>query len=283
MTPGRNPDYGPIRPKRVFEEICERIRNELSAGNLRPGDKLPPERELAERFGVSRTAVREAFRSLERSGLIGLQKGPKGGAFIQAGNPTVRQSLEDMVSVGQISLADLTEARVLIQDSIVRLACKRATEADFAALEADIDRTEELTLQGRLRERLDYSINFHKLLARITKNEVMIVTIDALTYILRIIINKLGPHPRLDLVESRRRFLKHMRTRDTEAAVAEMTDHLTRLHQHLVREQQRIDRLRAKQPAHGPTLAQKPAKPANAAKIRARPAAKRTGRSAPAP
>jgi GntR family transcriptional repressor for pyruvate dehydrogenase complex len=280
MTIGRTPDFGPIRPKRVFEEICERIRNELSAGTLRPGDKLPPERELAERFGVSRTAVREAFRSLEMSGLIGLQKGAKGGAFILAGNPTIRQSLEDMVSVGQISLADLTEARVLIQDSIVRLACKRATEADFAALAADIDHTEELTLQGRLRERLDYSINFHKLLARTTKNQVMIVTIDALTYILRIIINKLGPHPRLDLVESRRRFLKHLRARDTEAAVAEMTDHLTKLHQHLVREQQRIDRLRAKQP----TPAAKPGRtpPASEVKIAAGPAARRTGRPASA-
>lgn len=280
MSIERVPDFGPIKPKRIFEEICERIRNELSVGNLRPGDKLPPERELAERFGVSRTAVREAFRSLERSGLIGLQKGAKGGAFILAGNPTIQQSLEDMVSVGQISLAELTEARVLIQDSIVRLACQRATDADFAALEADIDHTEELTRQGRLRERLDYSINFHKLLARTTKNQVMIVTIDALTYILRIIINKLGPHPRLDLVEQRRRFLKHLRARNEEAAVAEMTDHLTKLHQHLVREQQRVDRRRAKTP---PLLREgippgAPKRPRTAAS----PAARRPGRTASA-
>ena len=46
MPTERMPDFGPIKPKRIFEEICERIRNELSAGTLRPGDKLPPEREL---------------------------------------------------------------------------------------------------------------------------------------------------------------------------------------------------------------------------------------------
>lgn len=252
MINARTPDFGPIKPKRVFEEICERIRTELSAGTLRPGDKLPPERELAEQFGVSRTAVREAFRSLERSGLIGLQKGAKGGAFILDGNPTVRQSLEDMISVGHVSLNDLTEARVLIQESIVRLACAHATEADFAALEADIDRTEELTRQGRLRERLDYSINFHKLLALTTKNQVMIIMIDALTYILRMVINRLGPHPRLDLVESRRRFLRHLRARNADAAVAEMTDHLTKLHEHLVREQRRADRQSAQKSAPVP-------------------------------
>lgn len=249
MTSARIPDFGPIRPKRVFEEICERIRNELVSGTLRPGDKLPPERELAEKFGVSRTAVREAFRSLEIAGLIALQKGAKGGAFIQEGNPTVRQSLQDMASVGHISLNDMTEARVLIQEAIVRLACKRATAADFAALEADIDRTEELTNQGRLRERLDYSINFYKVLAQTTKNRVMIITIDALTSILRMVINQVGPHPRLDLVESRRKFLKHLRARDADAAVAEMTDHLTKLHQHLVREQHRVDRRKAQRPA----------------------------------
>jgi GntR family transcriptional regulator, transcriptional repressor for pyruvate dehydrogenase complex len=242
MAGTQQPDYGPIRSKRVFEEICERIRQELASGRLKPGDKLPAERELAERFGVSRAAVREAFRSLEMSGLLRLQKGAKGGAFIVDAIPTMRQSMQDVVSVGRISLNDLTEARVLIQEVIVRLACERATAADFAALEADIDRVEELTREGRLRERLDFSINFYKVLAQTTKNRVMILTIDALTYILRTVIAELGPHPRLDLVESRRIFLRHLRARDAEAAVAEMTDHLTKLHQHLVREQQRTDR-----------------------------------------
>lgn len=242
MTDERQPDFGPIRSKRVFEEICERIRRELATGRLKPGDKLPPERALAERFGVSRAAVREAFRSLEMSGLLHLQKGAKGGAFILDVIPSMRQSLQDVVSVGRISLNDLTEARVLIQEVIVRLACARATQADFAALEADIDRTEELTREGRLRGRLDYSINFYKVLAQTTKNRVMILTIDALTYILRTVISELGPHPRLDLVDSRRKFLRHLRARDAEAAVAEMTDHLTKLHQHLVREQQRAER-----------------------------------------
>jgi GntR family transcriptional regulator, transcriptional repressor for pyruvate dehydrogenase complex len=239
MSEGRRPDFGPIKPKRVFEEICARIRSEIAAGSLRPGDKLPPERDLAETFNVSRTAVREALRSLEMAGLVGLQKGAKGGAFILDGNPTLTRSLQDMISLGRISLADLTEARTLVQEVVVRLACARATEADLAALEHDIDEVEALTRNGRLRERLDYSINFYKILANITKNRVIIILIDSLTYILRLVVSEVGPEPKNDLVETRRAFVKCLRARDADGAVREMTAHLERLHDHLARAQRK--------------------------------------------
>ena len=83
------PRFAPIRTKRVFEEICEQVRREMAAGTLRPGDKLPPERELALKLGVSRAAVREAFRSLEIAGVVGLHKGARGGAFILKGDPDI--------------------------------------------------------------------------------------------------------------------------------------------------------------------------------------------------
>ena len=64
--------------RRTFEEICERIREQLALGVLKPGDKLPRERDLAEQLGVSRNVLREALRSLEMAGLLRLQKGVKG-------------------------------------------------------------------------------------------------------------------------------------------------------------------------------------------------------------
>ena len=144
------PAFGPVKTRRVFEEICDQIRREVAAGTLRPGDKLPAERELALQFGASRTAVREALRSLEIAGVVGLQKGVKGGAFILDGNPTaVTQSIHDMLALGRISLDNLTEARMLTEQVVIRLACERATEEDFDALDRNID-----VQMSRLRKKL---------------------------------------------------------------------------------------------------------------------------------
>jgi DNA-binding FadR family transcriptional regulator len=93
--------------------------------------------------------VREALRSLEMAGVVELRKGVKGGAFIREGDPgVVTRSCGDMVHLGRISLANLTEGRVIILDAVLRLACARATEADFEALERGIDRTEALRAPG---------------------------------------------------------------------------------------------------------------------------------------
>src|SRR3546814_3653550 len=121
------------------------MRCQVVAGIPRPGAELPAERERAEQFGVSRAAGREALRSLEMAGVVKLQKGVKGGAFIQGGSPGVlTQSIRDMVALGRISLESLTEARLFICDIVVRLACQRGKEADFRALDDNIRLTEEL-------------------------------------------------------------------------------------------------------------------------------------------
>ena len=227
--------FSRVKPRRVFEEICEQIRRELESGALKPGDKLPPERDLAQQFGVSRTAVREALRSLENAGIVGLHKGTKGGAFILEGNAdVVTQSLRDMMSVGSISLDSLTEARVLILTEVVRLACKRATEVDMAAISTNIDRLAELTDAGRIAERAPYSFEFYSLLARATRNGVLMLIIDSISRILLQFVVRVGPLEALDLVGSRRRFLRHLRNRDADRAVKEITTHLKGVHRVLL-------------------------------------------------
>ena len=116
------PTFKPIHTRRTFEEICERIREQLALGVLKPGDKLPAERELAQQLGVSRNVLREALRSLEMAGVLKLQKGVKGGAFIQQGDTRrMNEVMRDMLSLGTISVRELSEARV---HEIGRASCR---------------------------------------------------------------------------------------------------------------------------------------------------------------
>jgi DNA-binding FadR family transcriptional regulator len=222
------------KPLRTFEDICVQIRNEVREGRLKPGDRLPAERDLAEQFGVSRSAVREALRSLEVAGVIACQRGTSGGAFIRQGDPRIiTQAVQDMVLLGRISTDSVTETRILLMNDALRLASVRATGIDLDAIERDIDLVEQLTRSGNLENRSSYIINFYSLVARATHNEVMVMLIDSLSEIVRPLLDRLGPDPRTDVIGVRRRILKHLRAHDADAAIAELTRHLERLSRHL--------------------------------------------------
>jgi len=226
--------FAPIRTRRAFEEICDRIRAQIAAGTLRPGDKLPPERELAEQLGIGRNALREALRSLEIAGIVRLQKGTKGGAFIQAADAgRMDEVVRDMLSLGTISVAELTEARVHIQDLVVRLACERATAADLDAIAANIDRTEEVTAAGEYLERVECSREFYRLLVAAAHNQVLTMMVRSVTEILmQFVYTRVagGGKPQPRLVEKRRAFLAALRARDAELATRLMRDHLASVH-----------------------------------------------------
>jgi GntR family transcriptional repressor for pyruvate dehydrogenase complex len=222
--------FRPIHTRRAFEEICQRIREQLALGVLKPGDKLPPERDLAQQLGVSRNVLREALRSLEMAGVLRLQKGVKGGAFIQQGDTSrMNGVMQDMLSLGTISVRELSEARIHVIDLVVRLACANARQADFEAVEANIARTELATREGRLLDRVECSREFYKLLASATGNKVIAMIVDSVTEIhMRFVYAKAASSgvamPRL--VEKRRQFLSALRARNVSTATRLMRAHL---------------------------------------------------------
>lgn len=232
--PRAAPTFEPIHTRRAFEEICERIRAQIAAGTLRPGDKLPAERELAAQLGVGRNALREALRSLEIAGIVRLQKGAKGGAFIQAGDANrMNEVVRDMLSLGSISVAELTESRMHIQDLVVRLACERATRADLDALGANIDETERVTQAGRYLDRVECSREFYRLLVAAAHNQVLAMIVRSITEILmQFVYGRVaaGGKPQPKLVEKRRAFLAALRARDAELATHLMRTHLASVH-----------------------------------------------------
>jgi DNA-binding FadR family transcriptional regulator len=225
-----SPTFRPIHTRRAFEEICARIREQLALGVLKPGDKLPPERDLAQQLGVSRNVLREALRSLEMAGVLRLQKGVKGGAFVQAGDTSrMNVVMRDMLSLGTISVSELSEARVHVLDLGVRLACANARQSDFEALEANVERTDLATREGRLLDRVECAREFYKLLAEASGNKVIAMIMDSVTEIhMRFVYAKVASSgvAMARLVERRRQFLAALRERNVSSATRLMRSHL---------------------------------------------------------
>lgn len=169
----RNPSLPltPISNTRIYEEISKQIENAIYSRKLLPGDKLPSERELAERFHTSRVSVREALRALEHSGLVVIKRGARGGAFIaEAQSAAVTASLSMMLRLGATSIHHLTEARVLLEPDLARMAARRATKEDIKNLGALIAAQERaLETHGPHH----YDLQFHRLVAAASKNPVL--------------------------------------------------------------------------------------------------------------
>ena len=239
-------EFRPIKAPRAFEEIANQIRLELSSRRLRPGDRLPAERDLAQQFGVSRNTLREALRSLENSGLLRLQKGATGGAFVrESTGDAIITGLRDMFHLGAIEPEHLTEARVMIESIAVRVACERATPADIQALKLNIAAAEKADREkANFYDQAAIHLDFHRILARATKNPVMVIVMEALIDVMQNFIRAIGQTRNPWVLPSRRRFIKHFEARDSDAAVAEMEQHLDRLNRYylaLVKEKDRAE------------------------------------------
>ncbi|WP_029050136.1 FadR/GntR family transcriptional regulator [Cupriavidus sp. amp6] len=248
-----SPRFEAVRSARAFEEIADQIRAELAEGRLKVGSRLPAERALAVQFGVSRNTLREALRSLEHAGLVRLQKGASGGAFISEGSGlAITNSLMDLYHVGSITPDQLTQARIWLESVIVREACGRATAEDLAALQGNIDEATRASEEGDFPRRAEIHFDFHRMLARMSGNPIMVIMMDGLLAVLAKFVNSIGEYENTFVLPSRKRFMKHMHAKDADAAVAEMEASLKRLQQaylSLVTEKEEAPKSRQQRPA----------------------------------
>lgn len=220
-------DFSAIAPTRAVDEISAQVREMIADGRLKPGDRLPSERDLSTRLGVSRNTLREALRALEHAGIVEMRKGATGGAFVRFGSSGVIVSgMRDLYHLGGITPGQLTEARVWLSEVVVRVACERATDEDLAALEANID---AVAKASEFDERARHNRQFHVILAQATRNPILVITMEGIVEVFAQFIAQIGPSDNSFILPSRRRFMKHLRARDTTAAVAEMTKALARL------------------------------------------------------
>jgi GntR family transcriptional repressor for pyruvate dehydrogenase complex len=223
-------DFQRVKGARVSDEIAAQIREHIAAGTLQVGSKLPSERALAEQFGASRNTLREALRSLEQAGLIRLHTGVQGGAIIQnGGSGAIGSNLMDMYHLGGIQPHHLTQARIMYESAIIRVACDNATPQDIAALEENINKAEKARKSGNFEDRIALHLEFHRMLARIAGNPITMAVMNGVLDIMAKFIASIEPYDNSFVTPSRRRFLKHFAAGDADAAVAEMETLLKRL------------------------------------------------------
>lgn len=220
-----------ISPHRAFEEITVRLRELVARGDLKPGDRLPAERELAASFNVSRNTLREALRGLELAGIIQLRKGATGGAFVMPGDLRVAvNAMRDLYHLGAITPNQLTEARIWIEGATVRAACERMTEDQLVGLEENVRLAAQYHKSGDFKARTITHQEFHRLIAAATGNPILIICMGGIMELMNLFVESIGPRENKYTMPSRKRLLKYLKNRDADGAVTEMTRFLIRLH-----------------------------------------------------
>jgi GntR family transcriptional regulator, transcriptional repressor for pyruvate dehydrogenase complex len=158
-----------VSSNRMSEAIVEQIRSLIRTEQLRPGDRLPSERDLGEQMGVSRVTVREAMRVLEAGGLIEIRVGARGGAIVTTPNSgKLGSGLADLISLSPLTAAEVTEARQVFELGIIPIVIARADERDIADLRAMVAEHREALNKGEYN--MQMSAAFHVRVAACTHN-----------------------------------------------------------------------------------------------------------------
>jgi GntR family transcriptional repressor for pyruvate dehydrogenase complex len=219
-------DLEPVKSVRIYEDIVRQVRALIADGHLKSGDRLPPERDLAERFRVSRTSVREALRSLQSLGLIEIRAGE--GAFVR--DVSVEALIEPLALVilpYREAVGELFEARSLLEPAIAALAARRATREELAEMERILAEQAREVAGGRTGMTQDSAL--HTAIAQSAHNRAIVRIVSALVDLLaqsrEESLHTPGRPTRSH--QDHRRILKAIRGRDEAGARRAMLDHLT--------------------------------------------------------
>lgn len=182
FPPGQTLTVAAPKPARVFEGIIEYFRDQMANGQLRPGDKLLPERELSERLGVSRHSLREALRALEMLGVIEVRVGQ--GAYVRVPDfEAVASFLGVALSLQPTAFDSVMEARIAIECEAIRLAATRADASDLRMIKEALDRIPDEVGDPLKGGETDFA--FHTAIVRASHSPVLLFAYEALAALLQ--------------------------------------------------------------------------------------------------
>jgi GntR family transcriptional repressor for pyruvate dehydrogenase complex len=230
----RDPSFlEPVRRSRIYENIVEQIQALISEGTLQPGDQLPPERVLAERFKVSRSSVREALRALEMSGFIEGRQG--GGTFVRAPSADdLVQPLAAALLAGKRELADVLEVREMIEPALAGKAAQRARPEQIAELEAILELQSQKVQRGESYPEEDAA--FHYAIAVAADNPLVLRLLNVVMDLLhevRAAYLQGGGRPAHSL-RGHRQILEAIKRRDPDDAYRATLAHISQVRERLV-------------------------------------------------
>ena len=171
----------PVESRRAFEEILDQLEEAILAGQLSVGDKLPPERELAARLGVSRTSVREALRVLEALGLVDVRRGAEHGVRLreEPGNAFV-DVLRFLIALRHLTEETVLEFRLVLQVWAAGRAAERREDGLLGQLGGIVEQMEANPLDPIQFRSVD--IDFHSTLVRAGENELATLMFEAIRH-----------------------------------------------------------------------------------------------------
>jgi GntR family transcriptional regulator, transcriptional repressor for pyruvate dehydrogenase complex len=212
------------REPRLSDKVADMMLETILSKRLHVGDRLPSERELGEQFGVSRTVVREAVRALVAKGIIEVRSG-SGLRVAAVDASAVSESMSLFLRGGEFDFEKVHEVRALLETHIAGLAAERATEDDVARIRAVHDRmmSEAADVDSAARDDLE----FHRLIALATRNELYLVLMDSIgNALIDIRRENLGSGSAPMTLEQHARILDRIATHDPPGARAAMEAHL---------------------------------------------------------
>jgi GntR family transcriptional repressor for pyruvate dehydrogenase complex len=219
----RRDSLAPLDRPDMVAEVLSRLSERILSGGFDPDGVLPPEGALAQSFGVSRTVIREAMRTLRSQGLVEVSQG-RAPRVKPADARTVIASLDLLLRRGAGTLLHLVEARRPLEGEIAALAADRATSDHLAGLEAAID---QLVAAGTQAQRVEADVQFHRVLAESTGNPVFGLLLETLAGLLRESRRQTIAQSGVEMaLAGHRAVLEAVRRKDAASARQAMLEHL---------------------------------------------------------